>query len=135
MKIKINNILAPAVAMIFSASLTSCMADLDKGNINPKAESTPNIMGLYSKCYASFIMEGTDGSADFTIDDAGKSTLVRNVYNFNELSTDEGICWWSDGGISEEVSLNKVSPSNATLRFLYYRLACKIGRVSCRERV
>lgn len=127
MKIKINNILAPAVAMIFSASLTSCMADLDKGNINPKAESTPNIMGLYSKCYASFIMEGTDGSADFTIDDAGKSTLVRNVYNFNELSTDEGICWWSDGGISEEVSLNKVSPSNATLRFLYYRLACNIA--------
>ena len=72
-----KNILVPAVAMIFSASLTSCMADLDKGNINPKAESTPNIMGLYSKCYASFIMEGTDGSADFTIDDGGKSTLVR----------------------------------------------------------
>ena len=89
MKIKNKNILVPAVAMIFSASLTSCMADLDKGNINPKAESTPNIMGLYSKCYASFIMEGTDGSADFTIDDGGKSTLVRNVYNFNEVSTDE----------------------------------------------
>ena len=46
-------------------------------------------------------MEGNDGNADFTIDDAGKSTLLRNVFNFNELSTDEAICWWSDGGITD----------------------------------
>ena len=127
MKINKIKVIAPALAMLFSASVTSCMSDLDDGNINPNAERNPNILGLYTKCYASFIMEGNDGTADFTIDDAGKSTLIRNVYNFNELPTDEGVCWWSDGGIAEEISLNKVSPSNATLRFLYYRLSSNIS--------
>lgn len=119
--------MVPAMALLLASGVSSCMGDLDDGNINPKAESKPDVTGLYSKCYASFIMEGNDGNADFTIDDAGKSTLIRNVYNFNELSTDEGICWWSDGGISEEISLNRVSPSNATLRFLYYRLTSNIA--------
>ena len=67
------------------------MADLDKGNIDPTVEPNADIIGLYSKCYAGLIMEGNDGNADFTIDDAGKSTLLRNVFNFNELPTDESI--------------------------------------------
>lgn len=71
-------------------------------------------------------MEGNDGNADFTIDDAGKSTLVRNVFNFNELSTDESICWWSDGGITE-IGYNQCMPGTATLRFLYYRLVSNIS--------
>lgn len=127
MKINKIKIMVPAMALLLASGVSSCMGDLDDGNINPKAESKPDVTGLYSKCYASFIMEGNDGNADFTIDDAGKSTLIRNVYNFNELSTDEGICWWSDGGIAEEISLNLVSPSNATLRFLYYRLTSNIA--------
>lgn len=127
MKINKIKMMVPAVAALFTASLSSCMCDLDEGNINPKAESTPNIMGLYSKSYAGLIMEGNDGNADFTINDSGKSTLIRNMYNFNELCTDEGICWWSDGGIAEEIGLNQVSPTCATLKFLYYRLACNIS--------
>ena len=70
-------------------------------------------------------MEGNDGNADFTIDDAGKSTLLRNVFNFNELSTDEAICWWSDGGITD-IGYNQCMPGTATLRFLYYRLMSNI---------
>lgn len=107
-------------------ALASCMSDLDKGNIDPNAQATPDVKALYTKCYAGLIMEGNDGNADFTIDDAGKSTLLRNVYNFNELSTDESICWWSDGGITD-VGYNRCEPSNATLRFLYYRLMSNIS--------
>ena len=70
-------------------------------------------------------MEGNDGNADFTIDDAGKSTLLRNVFNFNELSTDEAICWWSDGGITD-IGYNQCMPGTATLRFHYYRLMSNI---------
>ncbi len=104
---------------------TSCMDDLSKGNIDPNVEANPSILGLYSKCYAGLIMEGNDGNADFTIDDAGKSTLLRNLYNFNVLSTDEGICWWSDGGIVD-IGYNACMPGTATLRFLYYRLMSNI---------
>lgn len=124
---KLNKIKAmvPAAALLLTVIISSCMDDLDKGNIDPTVEPDANIMGLYSKCYAGLIMEGNDGEADFTIDDNGKSTLLRNVFNFNELSTDEAICWWSDGGITD-IGYNQCMPGTATLKFLYYRLMSNI---------
>lgn len=126
MKLNKFKTIVPAVALLFTASVTSCMSDLDKGNIDPNVQSEVNITALYSKCYAGLIMEGNDGSADFTIDDAGKSTLLRNVFNFNVLTTDEAICWWSDGGLVD-ICFNKCEPGTATLRFLYYRLMSNIS--------
>lgn len=126
MKLNKFKTIAPAVALLLTASLSSCMDDLDKGNIDPNVDATPNITGLYSKCYAGLIMEGNDGTADFTIDDSGKSTLLRNLFNFNEVPTDEAICWWSDGGIAD-VGYNKFDPGNATLKNLYYRLMSNIS--------
>lgn len=126
MKLNKIKVMLPAAAIMFASSLTSCMADLDDGNIDPNAQATVNIKALYSKCYAGLIMEGNDGNADFTIEDAGKSTLVRNVFNFNELSTDESICWWSDGGIVD-IGYNQCMPATATLKFLYYRLVSNIS--------
>lgn len=102
------------------------MDDLNKGNIDPTVDANPNITGLYSKCYAGLIMEGNDGDADFSIDDAGKSCLLRNLFNFNEVPTDEAACWWSDGGI-EDVTKNKFESGNATLKNLYYRLMSNIS--------
>lgn len=102
------------------------MADLDKGNIDPNVETNPSTLGLYSKCYAGLIMEGNDGKADFTIDDDGKSTLLRNIFNFNELPTDEAICWWSDGGLTD-ISYNKYNAATPTLKYLYYRLMSNIS--------
>lgn len=102
------------------------MDDLNKGNIDPNVDANPNITGLYSKCYAGLIMEGNDGNADFSINDAGKSTLLRNLFNFNEVPTDEAVCWWSDGGIAD-VAYNKFDPGNATLKNLYYRLMSNIS--------
>ena len=79
---KLKN-LFPAVALMLGVSMSSCMDDLEKGNIDPNVQANPNLLALYSKCYAGLIMEGNDGNADFTIDDAGKSTLLRNIFNFN----------------------------------------------------
>lgn len=121
---KLKN-LFPAVALMLGVSMSSCMDDLEKGNIDPNVQANPNLLALYSKCYAGLIMEGNDGNADFTIDDAGKSTLLRNIFNFNELSTDESICWWSDGGIVD-IGYNQCMPGTATLKFLYYRLMSNI---------
>ena len=126
MKLNKFKTIAPAAALLLSASLSSCMADLDKGNIDPNVETNPNTLGLYTKCYAGLIMEGNDGNADFTIDDAGKSTLLRNIFNFNELPTDEAICWWSDGGLVD-ISYNKYNAATPTLKYLYYRLMSNIS--------
>ena len=126
MKLNKFKTIAPAAALLLAASMSSCMDDLNKGNIDPTVDPNPNITGLYSKCYAGLIMEGNDGNADFTIDDAGKSTLLRNLFNFNEVPTDEAACWWSDGGI-EDVTKNKFDAGNATLKNLYYRLMSNIS--------
>ena len=125
---KMNKIkaLAPAATLLLSMGLTSCMADLDDGNIDPNATGSVDVTGFYTKCYASLIMEGLDGNADFSIDDNGKSTLLRNVFNFSELSTDEAICWWSDGDITE-VGFNRTVPGTPILKFLYYRLVSNIS--------
>ena len=126
MKLNKFKTIVPAAALLLSASLCSCMDDLNKGNIDPTVDPEPNITGLYSKCYAGLIMEGNDGTSDFTIDDNGKSTLLRNIFNFNELPTDEAICWWSDGGLTD-ISYNKFDAGNATLKYLYYRLMSNIS--------
>ena len=125
---KLNKIkaIAPAVALLLAATMSSCMNDLDKGNINPKVESQPDVTALYSKCYACLIMEGMDGSADFTVDDNGKSTFLRNLFNANVLSTDESICWWSDGGLGD-YGLNDPKPNSDAIRFLYYRMIYNIS--------
>ena len=68
MKLNKFKTIAPAAALLLAASMSSCMDDLNKGNIDPTVDPNPNITGLYSKCYAGLIMEGNDGNADFTIE-------------------------------------------------------------------
>ena len=124
MKFNILKTMVPVAAIMLTT--TSCMKDLNDGNIDPTVTATVDINGLYAKCYAGLIMEGNDGNADFTIQDAGRSTLLRNIFNFNVLPTDESICWWSDGGIVD-ICYNQCVPSTPTLKFLYYRLVSNIG--------
>ena len=125
MKRNIIKNIVPAAAIMLTLGMASCVGDLDKGNIDPTVEANVDLDALYTKCYAGMIMEGNDGAADFSIDDAGKSTLIRNIYNFNELPTDESICWWSDGGIVE-IGYNLWEPGHASLKFLYYRIMSNI---------
>ncbi len=126
MKFNILKTMVPVAAVMLTTSLTSCMKDLNDGNINPNVTEVLDFNGLYAKCYAGLIMEGNDGGADFTIQDAGRSTLLRNLFNFNVLPTDESICWWSDGGIVD-ICYNQCVPSTPTLKFLYYRLVSNIS--------
>jgi hypothetical protein len=126
MKLNIIKAMVPAVMLLFAAGVTSCMNDLDKGNIDPNVQAEPDLNALYSKCYACLILEGMDGTADFTVDDNGKSTYIRNLFNANVLSTDEGICWWTDGGL-EDYGKNTPKPNSDAIRFLYYRLIMDIS--------
>lgn len=126
MKLNKFKAMVSAAALMMTASLTSCMGDLDKGNIDPTVQAEPDITALYSKCYSCLILEGMDGGADFKVDDAGKSTLLRNIYNANVLSTDEGICWWTDGGL-EDYGRNTPKPNSDAIRFLYYRLIMDVS--------
>lgn len=113
-----------AAGMFLAGAMTSCMGDLNSEVIDPDVKPL-DPQKMYVKCYASLIMEGNDGSADFDIDDAGKSTLLRNIYNMECLGTDEAICWWTDGGLVN-ASYNQSGAEDQVLRFMYYRLMSNI---------
>jgi len=126
MKLNKFKAMVMASAVLMAAGLASCSDDLNKGNIDPTVQAEPDVTALYSKCYASLILEGMDGKADFSVDDAGKSTLLRNIFNANVLSTDEGICWWTDGGL-EDYGNNSTNSSSDAIRYLYYRLIMNVS--------
>lgn len=126
MKLNKYKAMVPAAMLLLAASVSSCMSDLNDGNIDPNVQAEPDITALYSKCYACLILEGMDGSADFSVDDAGKSTFLRNIFNANVLSTDESICWWTDGGL-EDYGKNTPKPNSDAIRYLYYRIIMDIS--------
>ena len=93
----------PAVALVLSMGMTSCVGDLDVTPIDPNLDLDYDVSGLFNKCYANFAMQGNSGGNEVDIDgmDGGTVGLVRQMFNSNELTTDEAICGWGDAGISE----------------------------------
>ena len=124
MKLNFKHII-PGAALLLTMGLNSCMGDLDVTPIDPSKDMAVSAPGLFNKCYAGLVMEGNDGDADFTIDDAGKSCFVRQLSNLNDCSTDVAICWWTDGGFSD-VCTNTWNSGNETVKFMYYRLMSNI---------
>lgn len=122
MKAYIKNII-PAAALLLAVGLTSCTKDLDVTPIDPNYVE-PSAEQLYNKCFATMATAG-NGAADDDSDvdgiDGGTSGYYRQMWNEQELPTDEAICGWGDEGISGFV-YNQYDASHPMLRGFYYRL-------------
>ena len=132
MKRYIKTIL-PAAAMLLTMGTTSCTSDLDVTPISPKLDTEFNVDWLFNKCYANFAMAGIgdgssgDGGVDVTgYNDAGMTNLVRQMWNSNELTTDEAICSWGDVGIPE-FNFNRYDSSEPMMRAYFARLTLGIS--------
>ena len=102
----IKSLLSVAV-MALSLSTTSCTGDLDVTPINPNMNTEVLSYALFNKCYANLAMAGNstgDGECDIDGLDGGTSGFVRQLWNSNELTTDEAICHWGDDGIRQYCS-------------------------------
>lgn len=126
MKKYIKNIV-PAVLLALSAGVTtSCVGDLDVEPIDPNLvlldqETIPN---LFNKCYANIALAGNsgpDGDCDINGLDGGTTGMVRQMFNTNELTTDEAICGWGDPGIAE-FCYNTYDAAHPMVKGYYYRL-------------
>jgi hypothetical protein len=118
----IKNII-PAAALVV-AGLTSCTGDLDVTPIDPSKTMVPDEVALYTKCYASMALQGQGGQGgDCDIDglDGGTAGFVRQLFNSNELTTDEAICAWGDPGIPA-FNFNQYDAEHPMLKGFYYRL-------------
>lgn len=93
----------PVAAIALTCGMSSCVGDLDVTPIDPSTNMTPDANGLFNKCYANMAMAGQGGAnGDCDIDglDGGTTGFIRQLFNANELPTDESICCWGDEGIS-----------------------------------
>ena len=94
----------PAAALFAVVGLSSCTKDLDVTPIDPSKTMVPDEAALFTKCYSKMALQGQTGQGgDCDIDrlDGGTAGFVRQLFNSNELTTDEAICAWGDPGIPE----------------------------------
>lgn len=125
--------LSAAVAVLLAAGFSSCNSDLDVTPINPELQTEVEPEQLFNKCYANFGLAGNGGSdGDCDVDgiDGGTSGLYRQMWNSNELTTDEAICGWGDEGINT-FCFNNYDGSHPMLRGYYYRLC--VGIAYCNQ--
>ncbi len=115
----------PAAAILFAAvGLSSCTGDLDVTPIDPSKTMVPDEASLFTKCYSNMALQGQTGAnGDCDIDglDGGTAGFVRQLWNSNELTTDEAICAWGDPGIPA-FNYNQYDASHPMLKGFYYRL-------------
>ena len=124
---KLKHIL-PCAAVMLSMGFTSCIGDLDVTPIDPSTVMEVDPVGLFNKCYANMALAGQGGAnGDCDIDglDGGTTGFVRQLFNANELTTDEAICCWGDEGIPA-FNYNQYDASHPMTRGFYYRLCAGI---------
>ena len=116
--------IVPAAALLLAVGLNSCTKDLDVTPIDPSTTMTVDEVGLYTKCYANMALAGNtgaDGDCDIDRLDGGTTGFVRQLWNANELTTDEAICAWGDPGIPQ-FNFNQYDARHPMLEGFYYRL-------------
>ena len=121
--------IVPAAAFLLTAGLSSCTKDLDVTPIDPSTTMEVSEPGLYTKCYANMALAGNGGAnGDCDIDglDGGTTGFVRQLWNANELVTDEAICAWGDPGIPG-FNYNQWDAAHPMLMGFYYRLYAGIN--------
>lgn len=115
----------PAAALCLSLGMTtSCVDDLDVTPIDPSTNMTVDAEALFNKCYANMALAGNggaDGDCDIDGLDGGTTGFVRQLFNANELTTDESICCWGDEGIPA-FNFNQWGASHPMVKGFYYRL-------------
>ena len=124
---KFNRIktLLPAAALALTMSTTSCIGDLD---VDPTIDQSTSMVferdQVFAKIYANMALSGQQGPAgngDIDGIDEGTSDFFRQIWNMNELATDEAICSWGDAGIPE-YNFASWDASHGMVTAMYYRL-------------
>lgn len=124
-----KQIVPAAAIMLIGAGLSSCTGDLDVTPIDPSSTMTVDEPALYAKCYATMALAGNtgaDGDCDIDGLDGGTTGFVRQMWNANELTTDEAICCWGDPGIPG-FNYNQWDAANPMLEGFYNRLYASIS--------
>lgn len=117
--------LVPAVAFALAMGTSSCIGDL---NVDPTIDKSTSVEfnrdPIFAKIYANMALTGNIGPAgngDIDGIDEGTSDFFRQLWNMNELPTDEAVCCWGDAGVPE-YNFAQWDASHGMMTAMYYRL-------------
>ncbi|WP_423129950.1 RagB/SusD family nutrient uptake outer membrane protein [Gaoshiqia sp. Z1-71] len=122
-----------AAAMLFA--FVSCINDLDTLPLDEdlltadKLTDDASYKGMLAKCYAALVVggqTGVDGNPDISSIDGGFSSYLRQLWNHQELTTDEAICAWNDGNLRDLHDMDWTA-SNEFVTAMYYRINLEIA--------
>jgi len=107
MKTKYLNILSLSLL----TWLTACVGDLDTKPIDENVVTAEDVYKnpeayrqTLAKVYSVFAVSGQigpDGNPDLATSDEGTSNYLRQLWNMQELTTDEAICAWNNAGLPD----------------------------------
>ncbi len=124
------------LAAVVAVSVAGC-TDL---TVNPKSiVSSQNIFNEPAS-YTAFIakiygglqltgLQGPAGNADIASSDEGFSSYTRQLWQMNELPTDEAAIAWNDAGV-QELNTQLWGSSNPFFYMMYYRIFYQVGLVN-----
>lgn len=114
---KFRNILAYGCLAFSMMAMPSCVGDLDMEPNDPNSKteltSKAEYQGFFAQLYSGLVVSGPQGGSDITVDDGGAGTYMRQLWNLEELPTDETLIGknWNDSGI-DELDYSTWSPDN-----------------------
>ncbi|WP_321335342.1 RagB/SusD family nutrient uptake outer membrane protein [uncultured Bacteroides sp.] len=131
MNLKYIKSIFPLLTISLCLSLGSCVNDLDVTPIDPNSVTAFNQEAVFTKIYASLSLTGQQGPAgnsDISGLDEGTYGFLRQMWNFQEMPTDEAVCAWGDTGIPE---LNFITWNSSTAFISGFYQKLMIGVTLC----
>lgn len=114
----INKLKYTAIACVaLGMGLSSCVDDLNVDPKNPSQLTTLTSGEQYyqvlAQVYGGLVLSGVNGGSDITVDDGGAGVYTRQLWNLQELCTDEAFIGknWNDAGL-DELDYATWSPDN-----------------------
>lgn len=120
--------------LALSIGATSCVSDLDVTPKNPSnvtaITSGEQYYETFAQVYSGLVLSGVNNSSDISVDDGGAGVYSRQLWNLQELCSDEAFIGknWNDAGL-DELDFSTWSPDNHWLyesmsRFTYQINVC-----------
>lgn len=113
-------------------SVTSCVNDLDLTPDDPNKATelvgADEYYGFLAQCYSGLVLSGINGGSDITVDDGGAGVYSRQLWNLQELCSDEALIGknWNDAGI-DELDFSTWAVDNHWLYEAYSRFTFQIA--------
>ena len=128
-----------AIAILAASAVGLAVAACDV-NTEPKStvteanvfNDTQSYEAFLAKLYAGLTVtgqQGPDGNSDFSRLDEGFSHYGRQLWQLQELPTDEAVLGWGDAGIPEMITMGWAS-SNQFIQMMYSRVFYQVSLVN-----